>query len=204
MKVDHVIDQLADLRALFAQPSQPALFKEVDSLHPVYQRWINASRYLVLATSGRKGVDVSPRGDRQFVAKILDSTTIAIPERQGNNRVDSLQNILHCNDVGLFFLIPGVGESMRVRGTAQITTDPALLESLAIEGKKPVCAILVKVKAAFFQCSRAALRSGLWVSADEPPLEVPRPGEMLQALSGGAIDGVAYDLALPERLRASL
>jgi len=136
--------------------------------------------------------------------QVLDERTLLLPERRGNNRVDSLRNIVADPRVALLFLIPGVGETLRVNGRASITTAPALMERFVVGGQPPKCVIRIAVDTVYFQCARAILRSRLW-EATEPgaPRPVPTPGAILSAISQ-SFDGVAYDQALPERQRTTL
>ena len=201
----HVIESLEALEALFGAVGEASLRKEVDYLHPHYQAVIQASPFAVLATCSPAGLDVSPRGDPAGFVEVQDPYTLLLPERRGNNRIDSLRNILADPRVALLFLVPGVGETLRVNGRARISVEPALLERLAMNGQPPKCVIVIDVETALFQCSRAIVRSNLWqpVSPDAPR-PVPTAGEMLQALTQSAIDGQSYDRALPERVRTTL
>ncbi|RZA33419.1 MAG: pyridoxamine 5'-phosphate oxidase family protein [Lysobacteraceae bacterium] len=201
---DHLITDLAALEALFGEVAPPSLAKETDRLHPVYARWIEHARFALLATSGPHGLDVSPRGDAGPLVRVLDAHTLLLPERRGNNRIDTLRNLVADPRLGLLFMIPGVGETLRVRGRAQISVDPALLESFEVDGKKPHCVLRVTVDTVFFQCARAILRSRLWHAQEHDTSGVPTPGTMLAALTRGAIDGVTYDTALPARQRDTL
>ena len=159
----------------------------------------------MLATSGPDGLDASPRGDAPGFVAVEDEHTLLMPERRGNNRADSLRNIIEDPRVALLFLIPGVGETLRVNGTARILVAPALLQRFAVDGREPKCVIEIKVDAAYFQCARAILRSGLWGAAALLPAgSVPSAGTMLTALTRGEIDGTAYDQALPARQRSTL
>ena len=161
------------------------------------------SPFTVLATSGPGGLDASPRGDPAGFAVVHDERTLLLPERRGNNRIDSLRNIVADPRVGLLFLIPGVGETLRVNGRARISVDPALLERMAMQGKPPQCVLVVAVETVFFQCARAITRSALWSGAS-PSGGVPTAGEMLQALTDAAIDGAQYDRELPARQQKTL
>ena len=200
----HLITDLAALEALFGKVAQPSIAKEADSLHPVYARWIANARFAILATAGPDGVDVSPRGDAGALVRIVDEHTLLLPERRGNNRIDSLRNLIADPRVGLIFLIPGVGETLRVRGRAQIDVDPVLLASFAIDGKAPHCVLRIRVEKVFFQCARSILRSRLWHRDEIDTSGVPSPGTILAALTEGGIDSDAYDSALPQRQRDSL
>lgn len=200
---DHLITDITALEALFGPVAAPSIAKETDHLHPLYARWIEHARFAVLATSGPNGVDISPRGDAGSLVRIVDEHTLLLPERRGNNRIDSLRNLIADPRVGLLFLIPGIGETMRVRGRAEICVAPDLLDSFAVDGKRPVCVVRISVEKVFFQCARSILRSGLWREEAAIP-SVPTPGAMLAALSAGGIDGPAYDSALPKRQRETL
>jgi hypothetical protein len=201
---DHLITDLASLEALFGPVAAPSIAKETNHLHPVYARWIEHARFALLATSGAHGLDISPRGDPGPLARIVDEHTLLLPERRGNNRIDSLRNLIADPRISLIFLIPGVGETLRVRGRAEICIDPDLLASFAVDGKRPTCVLRVAVDKVFFQCARSILRSRLWHRGEHDAANVPTPGTILAALTQGGIDGQSYDSALPERQRDSL
>lgn len=199
------IDTVAQLEALFGQPGEASLKKEVPYLHPSYQALIAASPFAVLATLGPGGLDASPRGDAPGFVAVQDEKTLLLPERRGNNRIDSLRNIVTDPRVALLFLIPGVGETLRVNGRARITAAPELLARFAVEGRAPQCVIEISVETVFFQCARAIQRSKLWAPVPEgAPRTVPTPGAILSALTDAAFDGVTYDRELPARQRSTL
>ena len=201
----HAIDTPAVLEALFGTPGDASLKKEVTYLHPSYQRLIEASPFAVLATQGPQGLDTSPRGDPPGFVVIHDDKTLLLPERRGNNRIDSLRNILFDPRVALLFLIPGVGETLRVNGRARITVAPALLERFSMQGKALQCVIEVTVDKVLFQCARAIQRSNLWAPrAGEGRPDVPTPGAILSAITDSAFDGATYDRELPARQSATL
>jgi uncharacterized protein len=201
----HAIKSLEQLDALFGAVAAPSLKKEIDHLHPLYRRMIEASPFVVLATSGPDGLDVSPRGDPAGFVVVEDERTLLLPERRGNNRVDSLRNLVHDPRVALLFLIPGVGETLRVNGRARITTDPALLDRFRVHGKPPRCVLAVTVERVYFQCARAVQRSGLWnPPAADVRSRVPSPGRILDALTGGEVEAERYDRELPTRQRDTL
>jgi PPOX class probable FMN-dependent enzyme len=199
------VTELDQLEALFGEVGEASRKKEVSYLHPVYQQWIAASPFAVLATAGPGGLDVSPRGDAPGFVAVEDRSTLLLPERRGNNRIDSLRNIVLDPRVALLFLIPGVGETLRVNGCATITTAPELLERFVVEGKPPKCVVVIEVESVFFQCARAIQRSKLWQSfpADIRGA-VPSAGAMLAALTEGGIDGDEYDRSLPARQGSTL
>ncbi|PBI92769.1 Pyridoxamine 5'-phosphate oxidase [Variovorax boronicumulans] len=199
------IDTVTQLEALFGQPGEASLKKEVPYLHPSYQALIAASPFAVLATTGPGGLDASPRGDAPGFVAVQDDKTLLLPERRGNNRIDSLRNIVTEPRVALLFLIPGVGETLRVNGRARISVAPELLARFAVEGRAPQCVIEIAVETVFFQCARAIQRSKLWAPVPEDaPRTVPTPGAILSALTDAAFDGATYDRELPARQQATL
>jgi PPOX class probable FMN-dependent enzyme len=201
----HTIATLDQLEALFGVVGEASRKKEVDHLHPVYRSLIEASPFAILATVGPGGLDASPRGDPPGFVAVEDDKTLLLPERRGNNRIDSLRNIVGDPRVALLFLIPGVGETLRVNGRARISTAPELLQRFVMAGQPPKCVLVVDVDAVYFQCARAIQRSRLWQPiAEGTPRRVPSPGSMLAALTDSAIDGEQYDRDLPERQRATL
>ncbi|HEY8977520.1 MAG TPA: pyridoxamine 5'-phosphate oxidase family protein [Burkholderiaceae bacterium] len=201
----HLIGTLAELEALLGPVGEASLRKETTTLHPHYQAMIQASPFALLATSGPGGLDASPRGDPPGFVQVHDERTLLMPERRGNNRADSLRNIVGDPRVGLLFLIPGVGETLRVNGRATISVDPALLERFRMQGQLPRCVLVIAVETAFFQCARAITRSNLWRALPaDAPRPVPTPGAMLEALTQAQIDGATYDRDLPERQRTTL
>lgn len=193
------------LTALFGEVGEASVRKEVAWLHPAYQAWIEQSPFAVLATQGPEGMDTSPRGDPAPLVRVQDERTLLLPERRGNNRIDSLKNILHNPQVSLIFFIPGVQETVRVNGVARICVTPSLLDSFAVNGQPPKCVLEIRVDSVFFQCARAMLRFGLW-SAEQRDARpaVPTAGQLLSALTEQSIDGVAYDRELPERQAKTL
>ena len=198
-----VITELTELERLYGTVARPSIAKVTDHIHPAYRPFIDASPFVALATSGPDGLDVSPRGDSAGFIDIEDDRTLLLPDRRGNNRIDSLRNILYDNRVALLFLIPGIGETLRVNGTAAIITDPALLERFAVNNQLPKTVLRIAVDTVFFQCSRAILRAGLWdVTTQIPRQSLPSTGSILRQIA--EIDGDAYDKALPERLKNSL
>lgn len=198
-----IITELTELEGLYGTVARPSVAKVTDHIHPAYRPFIAASPFVALATSGPEGLDVSPRGDPAGFIEIEDDKTLLLPDRRGNNRIDSLRNILHDNRVALLFLIPGIGETLRVNGTAAISTDPALLERFAINNQLPKTVLRITVESVFFQCSRAIIRSGLWDAETQISRQsLPSTGSILKQIA--EIDGDAYDRALPERLKNSL
>jgi PPOX class probable FMN-dependent enzyme len=201
----HVITDVAALEQLYGFPSGASVEKEVSYIHPHYRKMIEASPLVVLATSGPGGLDTSPRGDPAGFVLVEDEKTLLIPDRRGNNRADSLRNIIADPRVALLFLIPGVGETLRVNGRALICTAPQLLERLSMDGKLPRSVIVVQVETVFFQCSRAIWRSKLWDPEEQIDRKsLPSLGTMLGDISSSRIDPASYDLGLYERLKSTL
>jgi PPOX class probable FMN-dependent enzyme len=200
----HHITTLDQLEALYGVAGEASLRKEVPFVHPAYRQWIEASPFAVLATSGPGGLDASPRGDPAGFVVVQDEKTLLLPERRGNNRIDSLRNIVADARVALLFLIPGVGETLRVDGRATIRTEPAMLQRFVVQGQLPKCVLVIDVDTVFFQCARAMQRSGLWKGIDARPASVPTAGALLQALTDAGIDGEQYDRELPGRQGATL
>ncbi|KKO00451.1 hypothetical protein LCGC14_0125420 [marine sediment metagenome] len=206
IKPRYNIDTLEQLTGLFGTVSEASAKKEVSFIHPHYQAMIAASPFAVLATSGANGLDVSPRGDAPGFVVVHDQQTLLLPERRGNNRVDSLRNLLSDPRISLLFLIPGVGETLRVKGRARISIDPELMEQFAVAGKQPQCVLVISVETVFFQCARAVKRSGLWGQQRANPAraDVPTAGAILSTLTRGEIDGEKYDAGLAARQKATL
>jgi hypothetical protein len=205
----HRIASPEELAALYPNPIAPAsLLKEIDHIDANYGALIAASPFLVLATNGPEGLDCSPRGDQPGFVRVADPRTLLIPDRRGNNRLDSLKNLLVDPRVGLLFMIPGYGETLRVNGRAVLSTEPELCASFAIAGKLPACVIVVSVEAAYFQCSRAVVRADLWnPAAQVDRASLPSAGTILRDIAARGAEsfgGEAYDKALPERVRATL
>ena len=203
---EHTIHTLRQLESLLGTPSEAAVAKELPRVHPGYRAMIEASPFAVLATQGPGGLDASPRGDPAgFVQVLDDDQTLLLPERRGNHRADSLRNILTDPRVALLFLIPGVGETLRVNGRAHISVAPDLMARFVVNGKPPQCVLVIKAESVYFQCARAIQRSGLWDSAPPgTPRPVPTPGALLASITHGSFDGETYDRELPARQQASL
>ena len=201
----HLITDADALQALYGSPGEASLKKEVDHVHPHYRAFIEAAPFALLATAGPDGLDASPRGDPAGFVAVEDEKTLLLPDRRGNNRVDSLLNVIADPRVALLFLIPGSGTTFRINGRAGISVDPALLDSFAVDGKAPRTAVVVTVETAYFQCARAIVRSHLWDPARHvDPKALPTPGQILAALNDQGVGGEAYDREWPERAAKSL
>ena len=200
-----IITTIEQLEALYGVAGETSLVKEVDHVTPQYRALIAASPFAVLATSGPEGLDCSPRGDAPGFVRVADERTLILPDRRGNNRADSLRNIIRDPRVALLFLIPGSGTTLRVNGWAHLATDSGILASFAVDDREPRCVIVIAVEAVYFQCARAIVRSSLWAPekhADTTAL--PTPGEILAELSCGRVGGDAYDATWAGRAKRTL
>ncbi len=202
---EHIVTDPAALQALYGEPGITSLAKVADHIHPHYARMIEAAPFAVLATVGPHGLDTSPRGDAAGFVAIEDDRTLLLPDRRGNNRIDTLRNIVADPRIALLFLIPGVGETLRVNGTGVVSIDPALLDRFAVDGKRPRSVLVITVQSAFFQCSRAVIRGGLWDAGRQIGRSaLPSTGTILADLSRGEVDGQVYDRDLPGRVATTL
>lgn len=201
----HLITDPAILHERYGEPPENAIVKELDRLIPEYRAFIEASPFLTLASAGPDGLDCTPRGDAPGFVRVLDDRTLLMPDRRGNNRIDSLTNILHDPRVALFFLVPGITETVRVNGRASISVDPDLLESFVVDGKAPRSVLVVAIDRVYFQCGKAVIRSELW-NPDRhlPRSALPSPGQIMKACSAGRLDANAIDTAYPKRLAETL
>ena len=198
-----IVSTVAELEALYGEPNLASTVKVSDRITPTYAALIAASPFLALATVGPEGLDCSPRGDRaDDLVRIADPKTIMLPDRRGNNRIDSLRNIVRDPRLALLFLIPGSGTTLRINGRGAVSTDADLLESFSVKGKSPHSVVVIGVEAVYFQCARAIVRSGLWNGA--LAAELPTPGKILAEMSRGEVGGAAYDQEWPERARQTL
>jgi PPOX class probable FMN-dependent enzyme len=201
----HSITTIEELESIYGPPNERSVWKEIDHLNEDYQAFVRASPFIVLASVGPHGTDCSPKGDLPGFVAILDEKTLAIPDRPGNNRTDNLRNIVVDPRVSLLFMVPGVGETLRVNGRAEISIDPRLLARFEVQTKKPRSVIVVRIEAAYFHCSKALVRSALWdPSRHVERASLPSAGQMLRRLSKAPFDAEAYDQALPARIRTGL
>ena len=200
----HILTMIEQLEQHYGTPGEASLVKVADRLVPGYRRLVEASPFMILATAGPDGLDCSPRGDRGQAVTIADERTLVIADRRGNNRIDSLRNIIRDNRVALLFLIPGSHTTLRVNGAATISADPELLESLAIDGKAPRTATIITIGEVYFQCSRALMRAALWdEEARADPASLPSAGELLKEMKQD-FDAQTYDREWPGRAKESL
>ena len=200
-----MIDSIEALEAIYGLPHERAVRKQITFLNEDYQAMVRFSPLVIVSSVGADGLDNSPRGDAPGFVRIVDERTLALPDRPGNNRIDTLRNVLHDPRVSLLFIIPGIGETLRVNGRAQISIEPELLESFAVNGKPARSVILVQVEAAYFHCSKAFVRSDAWNPETHLPRSaLPTAGAFHKRLNDGQFDADTYDREAPKRVRDSL
>jgi uncharacterized protein len=200
-----LVTTMEQLLGLYDAPSDVSVAKEIDHVSDHYRAFIEAAPFFALATGGPDGLDCSPRGDAPGFVRVADRQTLMIPDRRGNNRIDSLRNIMRDPRVALLFLIPGIGETIRVIGRAALSIDPDLLASFAVDRKAPCCVIVVTVERVFYQCTKAIVRSKLWNPARHVDRKsLPTTGTILAALTAGRLGGDAHDRGQLERTMAKL
>lgn len=192
------IDSLETLHTLYGQPGEAARIKVVPRLIASYRAYVERSRFCILSTVGPEGTDASPRGDEGSVVAVLDATTLALPDWKGNERIDSLRNIVRDGRVSLMFFIPGSNNVMRINGRAAVTADPELCARFARDGRLPRTVIVIAIAEVYPQCARALMRAGLWTAGDQSD-GLPTVGDMLRDISEGGFDGGGYDAEWPGR-----
>ena len=200
-----IVRTLDELEALYDTVVPNAVIKELDHLLPEHRAYVEASPFVLLATNGPGGLDCSPRGDPAGFVRVADERTLLLPDRRGNNRLDSLRNLVVDPRIGLLFLIPGLNVTLRVNGTAVLSTDEELRRSFAMGDKLPATVIVVTTTAVYTQCPKALIRSKLW----DPTLhrdvaDLPSVGQIMERITNGEIDGAALDAAYPERVRQTI
>jgi hypothetical protein len=201
-----IVDSIEALETIYGNAVPPAATAmEKDHLIAPYVALIEASPFFALSTVGPEGADCSARGDEPGFARVADQKTIMFPDRRGNNKIDSLRNIVRDPRVALMFLIPGTGMLLRVNGTAQVSVDPALRESFTMAGAVPKSVVVVKVEKAYMQCARALLRSHLWDPGRHvDPASLPTTGDILSYVTNGEADGKQFDQDAPSRMAGTL
>ena len=200
-----IIATIEQLEAIYGQPNEASTVKVANRITPQYRVLIDKSPFAALATCGPEGLDCSPRGDLRGFVRVHDEKTLMMPDRRGNNRVDSLRNIVRDPRLALLFLIPGSGSTLRVNGRAHVSVDPDLLLSFGVDGKVPRSVMVMTVDEIYFQCARAIVRSDLWNPDQQvDPKSLPTPGQILADMSENGVGGEDYDRAWPERARHSL
>lgn len=205
MRVVGTVTSVEELAALYDAPLESSLAKEIDHLTDLHRAYVEASPFVLVATSGPGGLDCSPRGDAPGFVRVADPRTLLLPDRRGNNRLDTLRNVVVDGRVGLLFLVPGVGVALRVNGTATLSTDAELRESFAVRGVLPTTVLVVRTTSVYTQCPKALVRSHLWdAGRHRDPADLPSVGAIMQAIVEGSFDGAAYDRAYPERMARTL
>ena len=197
------IESVPELEAAYGTPGEAALVKVARRLTPLYRAWIGRSRFCILTTVGPEGTDASPRGDEGPVVKELDPGTLALPDWRGNDRIDSLRNVVRDPRVSLMFFVPGSNNVIRVNGRAGVSADEHLLARFERAGKLPRTVLVVEIAEIYSQCARALLRARLWTSGDESE-GLPTVGDILGEMTEGRIDGAAYDAEWPARAEKSM
>ena len=202
---DHLITTMEQLQTIYGEKVPASVVKEINYVSGAYRKLIEAAPFLAVATSGPEGLDCSPKGDPVGFVRILDDKTLAIPDRPGNNRIDGFRNIIRDPRIALLFLIPGVGETLRVNGRASISIDPELMQSFAVNGKLPRCVLIVHIETIYFHCAKAIVRSKLWDESTKIDRKsLPSTGSIIAELSEGKLGGEKYDREAPERIKAQL
>lgn len=199
---DHIVQDLDALEALYGTPGEASLIKVAPNLTPLYSKWILASRFCVISTVGAEGTDGSPRGDDGPVVQKLDDQTLLMPDWRGNNRIDTLRNIVEDGRISLMFFVPGSHNVIRVNGTAQVSCDPVLLKRFRDKGKLPRSVIVITVGEVYSQCARALMRGGLWAGGQAPE-DLPTIGELLAEQKAG-FDGASYDAEWASRAEQTM
>ncbi|MDE8602465.1 pyridoxamine 5'-phosphate oxidase family protein [Marinomonas sp. RSW2] len=197
------IDNIGELEDMYGLPSDAALKKVINIITPSYKTWIEKSSFCVISSVGLEGTDASPRGDEGQVVKILNDKTIALPDWQGNQRIDTIRNIVQDGRVSLLFMISGSNNVIRINGQAKITIDSELKKHFIHKDRHPKTVIVIEVREVYFQCARALMRSELWQSGDQAS-GLPTPGSILKEITNGVFDGDTYDSSWPDRCQKSL
>jgi len=200
-----IIRTVEELAAIYGEPVPTSIIKELDRISDDHRQLIEAAPFVIVATSGPEGLDCSPRGDPAGFVRVVDEKTLLIPDRRGNNRVDSLSNLVRDPRIALLFLIPGIGETLRANGRAVLSSDLELRESFAIGSKVPACVIVVAVESVYTQCPKAIIRSKLWDPATQIPRSaLPTVGQILHNITCGEIGGEGWDEAYAERVEQTI
>lgn len=197
------LETIEALEAIYGTPGEASMIKVTYHLTPSYRAWIERSRFCVISTVGPNGTDGSPRGDAGPVVVALDQHTLALPDWRGNNRMDTLRNIIADGRISLMFMVAGSNSVMRVNGDAKITTDADMLARFKVDGKHPRSVIILKIAEVYSQCARAVMRAGLWSDGDLSE-GLPTVGDMLKEITSGEFDGENYDLAWDARAKETM
>jgi len=199
------ITSIEALERLYDAPRVTSGVKEISYISDDYRAFIEKSPFVVIATSGPEGLDCSPRGDPAGFVKVRDNKTVLVPDRRGNNRLDTLRNIVRDPRVALLFIIPGIGNTLRINGRAEIHADPALCAEFGMQGKLPRTVLSVRTDSVYYHCPKAFVRARLWsMEAQLPRSELPSMGSILEKLSKGSINAAEFDNAYPARLKTEI
>lgn len=200
-----IIRTVEELDALYDVPVPTSIIKEVDHLTPLHREYVDASPFVLIASCGPGGLDCSPRGDPAGFVRVVDERTLMIPDRRGNNRLDTIRNLVIDSRIALLFLVPGIGMTLRVNGTAVVTTDEGLCESFRFQDKVPTTVVIVTTHSVYTQCPKALIRSRLWDPAlHRDASELPTSGQIMEYITAGEFDGAAHDAAYPQRVRETI
>lgn len=197
-----IITDIAALEAIYGEPAKASLTKVAQHLTPLYLKWIMASRFCIVSTVGSSGTDGSPRGDDGPVVRAVDAQTLLMPDWRGNNRIDTLRNIVEDGRISLMFMVPGSDNALRVNGRAVVSVAPRHLDLFDDKGRRPRSVIVITVAEVYSQCARAIMRAGLWAGVDESG-DLPSVGQMLSEQDAG-FDGASYDDAWLDRAKATM
>lgn len=197
------LDTIGALEAIYGTPAEASMIKVTHHLTPKYRVWIERSRFCVISTVGPDGTDGSPRGDAGPVVITLDQHTLALPDWRGNNRMDTLRNIIADGRISLMFMVAGSTSVMRVNGRAKLTTDTDMLARFEVKGKQPRSVIIIKIDEVYAQCARAVMRAGLWKDGDLSG-GLPTIGDILKEITAGEFDGESYDQAWDARAKETM
>ncbi|WP_443189681.1 pyridoxamine 5'-phosphate oxidase family protein [Oceanicola sp. S124] len=189
---------MGDLEEIYGTPTPASTRKVAHRMTEDYRAWISRARFCVVSTVGPEGADGSPRGDDGPVVRELDPVTLALPDWRGNDRIDTLRNIVRDPRMALMFMIPGSNNVVRVNGRGRVTADPDLLASFEFKGRQPRTVVVLEIDEIYFQCARAVMRAGLWAGRDESE-GLPTPGQILSRMTEGEVGGETYDRDWPER-----
>lgn len=192
------IDNIEELDALYGEPGAVSLRKVVPALTPLYRQWIETSRFCVMSTVGPDGTDGSPRGDNGPVVQILDAQTLAMPDWRGNNRLDTLRNIVTDGKISLMFFVPGSNNVVRINGQAQLTADAGMRAEFDKNGRQPATVIIISIAEVYSQCARALLRANIWDGADDSA-NLATIGQIMSEITNGEEGGAPYDAAWADR-----
>ena len=202
--MSHLVTTDAELDAIYGQPSGGAVIKEIGYISDHYRMFIELAPFVVVATAGPEGLDCTPRGDPPGFVRVVDKSTVMLPDRRGNNRIDTLRNLVRDPRIALLFMIPGVTRTLRLNGRAVISVDPELCASFSMEGKAPRSVIVVTAERVYTQCAKALVRSKLWdASRHVDESRLPSSGTMLKALQP-EFDAATYDRDYPQRLKETI